>query len=305
MIKASIDIGSNAILLLIGELTNGHLLVKENESNVTGLGRELDNNKKFILEAMDDSYNVLAEYAKICKKYDIKLSEVIVTATEASRVAGNAKEFFKKIEEKIGFKVSIITSKAEAYYSTAGILLDKNITEEVITIMDIGGASTELIQVEVASKKILHSFSMPIGAVRMNNWKEKGISEVKLAEVLKEYSDDLLKLKADKVYCVAGTMTSIANMYLKNKSFKEDEVHGLNFKTYELVDLSKKYEAFSPEDFLTAFPFLGKRSQTISSGIVLAKRIFEVLDTQSIYISTFGLRYGTAIEDKIAPHFLA
>ncbi len=57
MVRASIDIGSNSILLLICDLSNG-LKVLENEANVTGLGRDLDLNKKFIDVAMDESCRV-------------------------------------------------------------------------------------------------------------------------------------------------------------------------------------------------------------------------------------------------------
>ena len=46
--RASIDIGSNSILLLAGEFKDNHFKELLNESHVTGLGRDLDKNQTFL-----------------------------------------------------------------------------------------------------------------------------------------------------------------------------------------------------------------------------------------------------------------
>ena len=118
---------------------------------------------------MEDSFKVLSLYQKKCLDHDIDPAKILATATEASRVAKNSSEFYAKVKKELGIDVKIISGEAEAYYSTMGILFDTKITDPEITIMDIGGASTELIKVNTAKKEIIHSFSMPVGAVRMNN----------------------------------------------------------------------------------------------------------------------------------------
>lgn len=137
-IRASIDIGSNSVLLLIGEMKNGKLLVHSKRSEVTALGRELDKNKSFHPESMRDTFEALKSYAEDCDKFGISRSSIIVTATEAARVAHNAPDFFSEIQKDLGIKVNIITSQAEAYFSAKGILFDTKFESEVITIMDIG-----------------------------------------------------------------------------------------------------------------------------------------------------------------------
>lgn len=302
-LRASIDIGSNSILLLIIEEKNPGFKVVANESHVTGLGRDLDLNGIFSDEAMKESFGVLREYQEICLKYGLAIEQIIATATEASRVAKNAPRFYKKVYDELGLNVQIITGEAEAYYSTIGILIDDKIDEDEITIMDIGGASTELIKVNVANKAILQSFSMPVGAVRMNNWKVEHIQEEKLQDVLKRFSKELESVKTRKLYCVAGTMTSVGNIYLGNKNFIEDEVNGLVFSANELKDIRSKHLDLLPHDFLAMYPFLGKRSQTIASGLTLANVIIDRLDVDLLYISTYGLRYGTILLEQIPDHF--
>lgn len=301
MKKASIDIGSNSILFLALD-DNGKIL--GNEANVTGLGRGLDQTGAFSQVAMDESYEVFNSYHNICLGLGINPSDVIVTATEASRVANNSKEFFSKIRNDFGFQVKTITGEGEAYFSMLGVLSDKNITDEFITIMDIGGASTELIKVNTKNQEIICSFSMPMGVVRLNNWNEQGIRDDKIETIFKEFQKNLSIVASPRLYCVAGTMTSVGNMALGHKDFIEQEVQGLTIQVSEIEEMEKRYKSSSTESILTEFPFLGKRSQTIQSGLFLATKVFKKLNVNEVYISTYGLRYGTIFAGGIKDEYL-
>ncbi|MAX67470.1 MAG: hypothetical protein QF441_12270 [Bacteriovoracaceae bacterium] len=303
-IRASIDIGSNSVLLLIAKVHEGKFEVIENHSQVTGLGRDLDKNKIFIEEAMVETSDVLSEYVSICNQYNIKTNDIIVTATEASRVAKNSKEFFDKIYKKLGVKIITITAEAEAYYSSIGILCDNLITLDEIIIMDIGGASTELIKVDVKAKEVIESFSMPVGSVRLNNWKMEHKHTEKLSRIFSDFSQQIKRMGTRELFCVAGTMTSVGNIYLNHREFVEKEVHGLSFEKKVLDQLLKKYAEFTPEDFLRDYPFLGKRSKTILSGIELANKLLDELYVERVYISTFGLRYGTLMTGGVKDAYI-
>ena len=93
MIRASIDIGSNSVLLLAAELDNvGTKILSEilNLSYITSLGRDLDKTKKFHPDSMQSTYEALLDYKIQLEKIHITPQEVLVTATEASRVALNS-----------------------------------------------------------------------------------------------------------------------------------------------------------------------------------------------------------------------
>jgi exopolyphosphatase/guanosine-5'-triphosphate,3'-diphosphate pyrophosphatase len=302
--RASIDIGSNSILLLVADYNNGELEELYKESKVTGLGRDLDKNGKFLDETMTDSYQALKFYAEKAKELGVKPSDIITTATEASRVAGNAKVFFSKVLNETGINVQTITGEAEAYYSARGVSYDKELKTGNIVIMDIGGASTELIQLNLDTLEINNSISLPIGAVRATNWMSEGNLEQNISNVLDEYGEVISKFQTDTLMCVAGTMTSIGNMHLGHKEYIEDDVHGLKVKSSLVQDMEKEHESFSQEQFLEKFPFLGKRSRTIRGGMFVANFIFKLLNVKEAKISTYGLRYGTLLEGKIKDEHL-
>lgn len=302
-LRASIDIGSNSILLLVVDLDNNYQVIVS-ESNVTALGKDLDTTGVFASGSLKNSMDVLKSYAKICNNLGIDSKDIIATATEASRIALNSKEFYDEVFDNTGIKVTLLTGEGEAYYSTVGILFNTKFNSDTIFIMDIGGASTEIIKVDVKESRILKSFSMPIGAVRITNWLENGVYDEKLEVVLKNFEDDLKLVKTTHLHCVAGTMTSVANMQLNHQEFDELEVHGHSFSTLEVVKMLDEFKQLSPREILEKFPFLGKRSSTIIGGMMVALNVFDWLGVENVTISTYGLRYGTLIEGSIKDEFI-
>lgn len=303
-IRASIDIGSNSVLLLIGDVSHGKLKEISKRSEITQLGKELDKNKAFHPDSMAATYEAIKSYAEECDRNEVPREKIIATATEAARVAQNAVEFFDKIEKELGVKINIITSEAEAYFSTKGILFDTKFENEVITIMDIGGASTELIKVNTKNYQIIESISMPIGAVRSTQWLADELFVQNLQKVFLDFRNEIDKFQAKDLFCVAGTVTSLGNMHLQRKEFVEDDVHGLVLKSEDIDNLFKKFSDTTPEKFQEEFPFLQKRSQSIRGGLHLVYHIVHRLLVKELTISTYGLRFGTLLEGRIKKEFL-
>jgi exopolyphosphatase / guanosine-5'-triphosphate,3'-diphosphate pyrophosphatase len=302
--RASIDIGSNSVLLLVAKVGPQRFEVIENLSEITSLGKDLDKNKEFHQESMELTKDALKGFVDRCKELNVAASEIIVTATEASRVAKNAKSFFKDIQESLGLKINIITSDAEAYFSTKGILFEGEFNSETITIMDVGGASTELIRVNTKSLEIIESVSLPIGSVRSSNWLEDSLFVQNLQKVFLDNRLLLDKYQSKELYCVAGTVTSLAAMFLGLKEYDDKLVHNISLKTEDVDGLFKKYSETSPETLQEQFPFLKKRSKTMRGGLHLMYHILHRLLVKEIKVSTYGLRYGTLIEGAIKKEFL-
>lgn len=303
-LRASIDIGSNSVLLLIADFTNKNFKEISKQSHITSLGRDLDKNKAFHLDSMELTFEAIEAYVKECDQYNIPREEIIATATEASRIAQNADDFFTKIQNELGVKIQKITPQGEAYFSTRGILFNSSFNSEVITIMDIGGASTELIKVNTKDFTILETISMPVGAVRATNWLEDGLLVQNLQKIFGDFRNEIDKFQTKDLYCVAGTVTSLGNMFLERKEFIEDDVHGLVLKSDDIENMFKKYSEMDAKSFLDLFPFLQKRSNSIRGGLHVVYHLIHRLMVKELRISTYGLRYGTLLEGKIKKEYL-
>lgn len=303
MIKASIDIGSNSVLLLVSEYVEGNFRDIESRSRITSLGKSLDENNEFLKKSMDATFEALKEYKKIIGKYDIKPEETIMIATEASRVATNAHEFFNKVEKKLGFKVTILNGEGEAYYTSKGVIAGAKLSESPVTIMDIGGASTELIKAGTTPFKLIDSISLPVGSVRAYDWIEKGIFQEKMEEILSR--KEVASFKSNNLLCVAGTMTAIGAMLLGLSNFKEATVNDSVISFSKFCEFLEKIKGLSEDELSNQYPFLGKRARTIVAGARVARAMGLGLEVENFNISTLGLRYGVILEDKILEEFIA
>ena len=302
MIRASIDIGSNSCLLLVLEIENNSFKTLESHSQITSLGKDLDINKSFLESSIIATMAALRDYRNILLEHSIDPSDVIVTATEASRVATNFDNLFNQAKEELGLIITRISGEGEAYYTALGVARGSSGRDSTITIMDIGGASTELIKVELDEFKILESISLPVGSVRATDWLAKNEFSTNIGNVLSAQS--LKSFEVSKLICVAGTMTTLAAIAENMKDFDESGIQGKTYSITELEKMVSKLESRSSSDILSAYPVTGKRSSSIYGGALVAREVANFLKVSEFEISTYGLRYGVAIEGRVDERFI-
>ena len=283
-------------MLLVAEVVEDRIVEIEIGEWVTALGRDLDRTKKIHPRSMADTLEALKNCCDIIKKYGLKPMEVLVTATEAARVAINAKDFFRDIDEKLGLRICVITAEGEAYYTFRGVI--QNDIDNTTVIMDIGGASTELIK--VSGKRLEKMMSLPIGSVRGSEGKIKGRTE----SILMERRTEMACFQTSQLVGVGGTMTSLAAISKDMKNFEREKIEDYTIDDFDLKNCVFRIEGFSEEQLHKKFPFLGKRVKSIKEGGRLALAIGSILGVQGWKVSTRGLRYGTIRDKYIDERFI-
>ncbi len=304
MLKASIDIGSNSVLLLAADYNpNSQETIKEilNLSFITSLGKDLDKTKKFHPDSMQSTYEALLCFKNELKKININSSDVLVTATEASRVATNAKDFYIKIKNELGFTVKLISSEGEAYYTAKGVASGIGYCESELVIMDIGGASTELIRIQLNPFEISSTISLPVGSVRATDWRNEGSFDEKITHLLDQ---NFSNYSTSSLVCVAGSMTSLAAMFIRLDVYDDKKIDGLFIDYLDFKKFSEGLQGIASEKLIEEFPHLGKRAPMVAAGARVAQLIGEKLNIKNMKISTRGLRYGTLMESEINDKYI-
>ncbi|MEJ6400147.1 Ppx/GppA family phosphatase [Nicoliella lavandulae] len=158
-----LDIGSNSVRMAINEIENdgSYREVKrvKNDSRLSeGMGRE----KILRPAAIKRTINALENFRNIYQEYPNIHVKVIATA--AVRQATNQATFLKQVRDKLGLRVKILSGNQEAYYDYLGVV--NSIKNPNYILVDIGGASMELVLVQNHKQKNL--ISLPMGAVSLS-----------------------------------------------------------------------------------------------------------------------------------------
>lgn len=301
MIRASIDIGSNSVLLLAAEIENETITNEVlNLSFITSLGKDLDKTKSFHPDSMKATYEALSSYKAELEKIKVKPENVIVTATEASRVASNAVDFYRQIKKDLGFSVTLISAEGEAYYTALGVVSSIQNSASELVVMDIGGASTELIKIHPRPFEIVKTISLPVGSVRATDWKKENQFTQKMSSILNK---DFSEYHIENLMCVAGSMTSLASMFRGDREYDDKKIDGMLIDFTQFKKFTENLESTNVEQLLVSYPHLGKRAPMIAGGARVAVMTGEKLGVKKLTISTRGLRYGTLIKGVIDGQF--
>ena len=164
---ATIDIGSNAIRLLISNVYSDRSNVYVTKNSLVRVPLRLGQDsfkkgkisKENILRLLDSikSFKLLMKVHKV-EKY-------LAYATSALRSSSNGLEIVALILKKTKIRVEIISGKKEAQLITNNQSFLKK--DNIYCFVDVGGGSTELTLIK--NKEIIISKSFKIGGVRLIN----------------------------------------------------------------------------------------------------------------------------------------
>ncbi|MFA3781917.1 hypothetical protein ABRY23_02490 [Melioribacteraceae bacterium 4301-Me] len=302
MIVASIDIGSNTVLLLIAKLeldSQPFLIPIANYYRIPRISKEIDANGIIQDAAVNRLIDVLREYAIIIKNH--KCEKVVVTGTFALRIAANSSAILQKVKELFGWDVIIISGDEEAKLSFLGAAFPFQ-NDKFINVIDIGGGSTEIICGN--REKILYKKSFNIGVVTLT---EKFIDKYTLKldyYLMEEYVKNFLKLDSLKVFkssaktlAVAGTPTTLSAIKQNLRVHIESKIEGSTLTINDIISIVETLKDLTPKEIKNKFgEVVNGREDVLLTGAIILKSSMNLLRIQKIYVSTRGLRYGTIIK---------
>ena len=299
MIIASIDIGTNTVLLLIAEIdeTSFEITPLINEYKMPRIGRGLKLNENIAEERIDKLFTVLSEYQSIISKYNV--DDVLVTATNALRIAANSAEIVERIKKQLSWNVNIISGKTEAEFAFLGAV-PVSTKNKSILVIDIGGGSTELILGKENIMKYTKSFHIGSVSATENYLKnsppiDRELNELKI-ELETIFEEVKNKFVPDLTYSIAGTPTTLFCMINEIKSFDDSIVEGGILKHEDIVKLIQELKKISSEEIRIGYgKIMQGREDIILGGSIILLNIMELLNLSEVIVSSRGIRYGAIV----------
>lgn len=294
--KAAIDIGSNSVRLLVGEILCDQVVPQHYFRRITRLAGGYDPNVGISTEASARTLSALELFAQVLEK--IKPDNIRVVATEAVRRAVNGQQFVADVLMRTGFTIEIIDGDEEASLSSAGVLAGLKPQPAAALIFDIGGGSTEFIVIK--SGKRVWQKSYPLGVVSLAETQEPGLV---IEKVLTRLTEDvrvaglspLLASEVCELVGTAGTVTTLAALDLAMIEYDWQRINNYMLSQSTLLSL---YERLLP---LTAvarelLPGVEKgRGDLIVHGAGIVLALMKLLRKEHLRVSDFGLLEGTLL----------
>ncbi len=291
--KASIDIGSNSLLLLV--VDDAGKVVQE-EARVVGLGKGLGDRGVFRPDRMEEAIRVLKEYAQFAQARGVPPESVRAVATSASRRALNATNFYAQVRTHTRLRVEVISGEEEARLTWLGGKSGLEVPDGPVVLVDPGGGSTEVILGE--GERILYRTSLEIGTVRLTEqclgYGVADTATLARARAVAAQVISSVELPAipRAAIAVAGTATTLAATELGLDRYDPARVHGSILSAGGLrrqIDLLLGATPDMRRQIVRASP---DRADTVLAGAIILLQLLEQIRRQSFRISDRGLRYG-------------
>jgi len=292
---AAIDIGSNAVRLLISNI------VEEKGSDTrfkksslvrvpVRLGADVfineeisENNVHRMLQTMQ-AFKLLMETHGVVKYK--------ACATSAMREANNGKEVAKLIKKKTGIQIDIIEGEEEAAIIAATDLQSYIDVNKNYLYVDVGGGSTEF-SVIVKGEKIA-SKSFKIGTVRLLNDMVKKEAWIELEQWIKQQTTSYDKIE------VIGSGGNI------NKIFKvSGKAMGKPLSYFYLTSYYNMLQTYSYEERISILDLNQDRADVIIPATRIYLSAMKWSGAKDIYVPKIGLADGiikSMYNDTVSSH---
>jgi len=282
---ATIDIGSNAIRLLISNVfsVNGKLHHTKNSLYRVQLRLGDDSFNKGIISPknLDKLKSTLKSFKFLMDVNDVK--KYLAYATSAMRSISNAEKLLKSLEIETGVKVEIITGKKESEIVAKNDISTHIGKTKNYCFIDVGGGSTEVVIYKKG--EFYKSKSFKIGGVRLINGLVQNSTWKEFELWLKSHAVELKKLKIigiggniNKLYKLSGVKYTKP---LERKRFKKTLVR------LENMSYTKK---------LTKLKLNPDRIDVIVPAGKIYFFMMKTLGIKEIYVPRIGLADGMVNE---------
>ena len=290
---AAIDLGSNSFHMLVVRHIDGSVQTMAKIKRKVRLAAGLNENNALSTEAMQHGWDCLSLFAE--RLQDIPKENIRIVGTATLRTAINVDIFLEKANQILGYDINVISGEEEAATIYKGVAHTSGGSGRRL-VVDIGGASTEMIIGEGFSAKALTSLKMgcvtwlerhfkdrQLTATNFNNAIEAAKST--LAPILDSYTD----IGWDVCVGASGTVQALQEIMLA-QGMDEVITHAKLKRLQKQAMITERLEELEIEGLTL------ERALVFPSGLSILIAIFELLEIDSMTLAGGALREGLAYE---------
>lgn len=289
---AAIDIGSNAVRLLIADISKkekGYGFKKNTLVRVPlRLGDDAFLDHKISLKKIDDLVKTMVSFKNLMDVY--KVTHYLACATSAMREAENGAQIIKLIKEKANLDLEIIEGKREANIIYANHIEENLDVKKSYLYIDVGGGSTE-ISVFV-NQRLVASKSFNIGTIRILDNQDKSETWQEMKEWIRKHTKEIKNLAG------IGTGGNINKLFRMSETKEDQPLSFLKLKKM-YVELS----SYSLKERIAVLKLNPDRADVIIPACEIYITLMRWAAIKEIYVPKVGMVDGMInllIEENLA-----
>ena len=281
LLLGAVDLGSNSFRVEVGRVVDDQILTESYWKETVRLAAGFDEKGFLTEEAQKRALNALSRFKEKLAGVDPKYIRAV--GTQALRVAKNSDEFLPKAEAALGHPIEIIAGREEARLVFSGCAHTLPSSPEKRLVVDIGGASTELIIGRGYLPKQCESFHVGCVNTSVQFFKDGKITakEFKAAQLsaqaeFEEAHQEFSHRQWDAAYGSAGTIGAVADIGTASllKYLRDELISSGEIRRIKLAGLK--------ED----------RREVIAGGIAVLTAVFETFGIKEMRPASGALRVG-------------
>jgi exopolyphosphatase / guanosine-5'-triphosphate,3'-diphosphate pyrophosphatase len=305
--RAVIDVGTNSVKLLVGDIAGDRVTPVLETSKQTRLGAGFYGTRRLQGPAIALTAQAIAEFSKTASHLGAAPARVI--ATSAARDAVNVDELTEAIRHDCGLSMEVISGDKEADWVFRGVTTNPKLAHSPVLILDVGGGSTEIIVGDNAVPQFRSSHSL--GTVRLLEQLRPGNPpglrallqcRVWLRNFLKTEVAPLLKpalmgaQRAVRLIGTGGTATIMARIQAKLTDFDRDKIETTALTLEGIRGQLESQWQMTQEERQKIVGLPPNRSDVILTGVAIYESIMEQFGFKEMTVSTRGLRYWALLQ---------
>lgn len=288
---AAIDIGSNAVRLLIADIIENNHSVSFKKNTLVRVPLRLGDDAFLDHRLSDrkraDLLKTMQAFRHLMDVY--KVVDYQAYATSAMREAKNGEEIAAQIKAETNIELEIVNGQKEA-----SIIYSSHVEENIdksknYLYIDVGGGSTELSL--FSAGELWASKSFNIGTIRMLDNQDTEESWKDMTDFLRENT------RPFKLVSGIGTGGNINKLYRMS-----DEKEGSPLSFGKLKSLYQYLSSFSLKDRINVLGLNQDRADVIIPACEIYMTVMKAANIKNIYVPTVGLVDGI-IQTLIEKHY--
>ena len=279
---AAIDIGSNAVRLLISEVfVDDKKKASFNKLSLVRvplrLGFEVFETGEISEHKIELLLHTMKAFISLLHAYEVKY--VKACATSAMREASNAAVIIELVKKETGIEIEVISGSDEAAFIYENHVAENLDKDHSYLYIDVGGGSTEL--TFLSNNKLIFKDSFDIGTIRL--LKNKVTDEA--WDVMKE--DIKNKTRGHKEVIAIGSGGNINKVYSLSKR-KDTKPLPLDL----LRDFYKELSNVPLVDRIRIYNMREDRADVIVPALLIYVNVMRWAGASEIYVPKIGLADG-------------